>query len=93
VVTDNRKTHDSTSSGWETVKHGAPQGSVLGPMFLLLHVNNLPKITTNKAKIILHADDTSVIVSNRSLQDFKININQVFIETNEWFKTNSLSSN
>jgi hypothetical protein len=33
VLTDNRKTHNSTSSGWEIVKHGVSQGSILGPLF------------------------------------------------------------
>jgi hypothetical protein len=35
VVTDNRKTHNSTS-GWEKAKHGVPQGSILGPLFSFL---------------------------------------------------------
>jgi hypothetical protein len=53
----------------------------------------LPKIPTNKTKIILCADDTSVRASNPSSQDFKININKVFIDINEWFKTNLLPLN
>jgi hypothetical protein len=70
VVMDNRKTHNSTSSGWEIVKHGVPHGSVLGPLFFILHINDLPKIPTNKVKIISYADDTSVIASNPSSQEF-----------------------
>jgi hypothetical protein len=80
---DNRKTHNSTSSGWEIVKHRVPQGSILGPLFFLLCINDLPKIPTNKAKIILYADVTCVIASNPSSQDFKININEVFADINE----------
>jgi hypothetical protein len=55
-----------------------------------IYINDLPKIPTNKAKIILYADDTSVIAFNPSSQDFKININKVFVDINEWFKANLL---
>jgi hypothetical protein len=53
----------------------------------------LPKIPTNTAKIILYADDTNVIPSHPSPQDFKININKVFVDINEWFPTNLLLLN
>jgi hypothetical protein len=87
VVIDNRKTHNSTSSEWEIIKHGVPQGSILGPLFFLVYVNDLPKV------IILYADDTSVTISNPSLQDLEINMNKLFVDINEWFKTNLLSLN
>ena len=93
MVIDNIKTHNSTSSGWEIIKHGVPQGSILGPLFFLLYVNDLPEVITNNAKIILYADDTSVIIPNPSLQDLAINMNKQFVAINEWFKTNLLSLN
>jgi hypothetical protein len=77
----------------EIVEHRVSQGLILGPLLFLLYINGLPNILTNKANIILYADDTSVIASNPSSQDFKININEVFVDINEWFKTNLLSLN
>jgi hypothetical protein len=93
VVLDNRKTHTNISSEWELIKHGVPQGSVLGPLFFLLYVNDLPDITTNNAKIVLYADDTSIIMPNPSLQELETNMNKQFIAINEWFKANLLSLN
>jgi hypothetical protein len=92
VVTHNMKTHNSTSSRWKIVKHGVPQGSILGPLFFL-YVNDLPKVSNSNARIILYADDTSVIVSNPSLRDFELNMNKAIVDINQWFKTDMLLLN
>jgi hypothetical protein len=93
VVLDNRKIHSSTSSKWNIIKHSVPQGSILGLLFFLLYVNDLPTVITNNAEVILYADDTSIIMSKSSLQELESNMNKQFIATNEWFKANLLSLN
>jgi hypothetical protein len=55
-------------SKWNKINIGVLQGSVLGPLFLLIYINDLPSVIpctlSNKhSSIILFADDTSVIVS------------------------------
>jgi hypothetical protein len=65
--------HDSRkyTSEWKAVKHEVPQGSILGPLFFLLYVNNLPKIISNISNPFLFADDTSMIITNSDLQELK----------------------
>ena len=46
---------DGVSSGLVDVDSGVPQDTVLGPILILLHVNDLPSIVSSKVR--LSADD------------------------------------
>jgi len=80
-------------SKWESVKHRVPQGSILGPLFFVFYVNDLPKVISGMSKLILFANDTNIIVTNSDHYELKKNSNQVFIKINTWFKSNLLSLN
>jgi hypothetical protein len=83
----------NNSSKWETIKCGVPQGSILGPLFFLFYINDLPKIINKDNNMVLFADDTSIIITDTNKLNFKINLNQTFKHINTWFNVNLLTLN
>jgi len=83
----------SSFTNWGEISHGVPQGSILGPLLFLLYVNELPQITNENSKIVLFADDTSMIITNPSTLNFEKSVNEIIQGINAWFNTNLLSLN
>ena len=77
------KTNSTNYSDWECIKHGVPQGSILGPLFFLLYINNLATVTAKNAKVMLYTDDTSLLINSTSPIQFANKLNTVFAEVNE----------
>jgi hypothetical protein len=65
----------------------------LGPLLLLICINNLPKTVNDKTIPILFADGTSILVRSPNIKDFQTNMFTAFNCVNKWFKVNLLSIN
>ena len=62
------------SSNWSTVPAGVPQGSVLGPLFFPVYINDLQENVSCSEK--LFADDTSLFSSVKNEYDTDLDMNR-----------------
>jgi hypothetical protein len=83
---------NDTKSDFSSLDLGVPQGSVLGPLFFTIFINDLP-YALKKFKSLLFADDTTLYDSDTNINilidRFKLSLK----ELTEWCKCNRLDIN
>ena len=71
---------------------GVPQGSVLGPLFFILFINDLHKCCPD-GKTRLFADDTTIFFHSNSAEDIKSKCKLIMTQLTKWFNANKLTLN
>ena len=86
---------NNSLSNTKYVKYGVPQGSVLGPLFFIIFINDLQNvfINVNNINLNLYADDTSLTVyANSDVELTKLL--QIYMDKLKyWFDINNLKLN
>ena len=71
---------------------GVPQGSVLGPLFFLLYVNDMGN-ACKELELVLFADDTNIFAQDREAEALFTKVNQGLQSLGTWFRSNKLTLN
>ena len=69
-------------SFWTNVRAGVPQGSILGPLFFLIYINDLSDGLTSNSK--LFADDTSLFPVVQNIKSTANDLNSDLIKISDW---------
>ena len=69
-----------------------PQGSVLGPLLLLLYVNDIHK-SSDKLAFYLFANDTNLLCADKNLRTLELVVNLAFHKVYEWLTAYKLTLN
>ena len=84
--------YNDTLSDQAEVTCGVPQGSVIGPLFFILYINDI-YLTSPQLFFVLFADDTNVLLTGKNLQNLQQIAIQELKHIEQWLVVNRLSLN
>ena len=78
-------------SSWAKVEAGVPQGSILGPLLLLIYINDLSENLASNPK--LFADNTSLFSVVKNVDASNVDLNNDLEKIGEWAFQRKLNFN
>jgi hypothetical protein len=76
------------------IRHGLPQGSILGPLLFITFINDLPLYVTS-SNVDLYADDTTLTSSTKfdTIDSLQETLNSSLADADSWATSNKLPIN
>ena len=85
---------NSCQSDYSEIYPGVPQGSILGPLFFSIYINDLINVSY-RLNFLMYADDTTIYFNLKKFDHLNKegDINGELEKVNTWLKLNKLSLN
>ena len=81
----------STTSTKKQINYGIPQGSILGPLFFLIYLNDLPSCLDTTPRFF--ADDTALLITGKDFDSMDSLANLELFKVSKWMMSNNLIAN
>lgn len=86
---------DIIKSDPKQIQVGIPQGSIIGPLFFILYINDLCHVNTGgtNCTITSYADDTNLLVTADTFPELTLQADKIVRLCEVWFANNKLTLN
>lgn len=82
---------NGTESDLKYITCGVPQGSICGPLLLLYYVNDMSISISKDCKILLFADDSTILYSHKNPEVISQKLGKELESCSKWLINNKLS--
>ena len=84
---------DNVDSNSQIIRHGVPQGSILGPLLFIIFMNDINLVPISNCELHLYADDTTMLTCSPTMDQLMTTTNQALTTIVDWFLKNKLIVN
>ena len=85
---------DDHTSRCKHINHGDPQGSILGPLFFIIYINDLLELFGGEGvQILLYADNTVIYYADDSVEVACREVEKALLIICTWCESNKLTIN